>query len=251
LIHIELRVRRHGFCATAECSQPAPTLCRREADVPSTKRSPMIAAGYSRVACLLTTPRQLIWARILKDLVACRPRIRESEPVNGGPCREAFYVPEFETLGRLLRDMQQHKYHMAIAVDEYGLSLRARDPRRPAQEIGSARSPRFTVEILASRSGSPHGNAARPWLTPHRRSVNEELKVNLGPIDTRGHRGGGAVVLLTLRARPEEGECRSGSTGIEVLRGGGCMVRRLVSVLITTPCSPPASDDVHESISPS
>jgi CBS domain containing-hemolysin-like protein len=54
-----------------------------------------------------------------KDLIRAEREGHGGEPVRGY-VRPAHFVPETKRVARLMREMQELKYHQAIVVDEYG-----------------------------------------------------------------------------------------------------------------------------------
>ena len=78
-----------------------------------------IAAGYSRIPVFGQNIDDITGIVYAKDLMRA---LRESKGDGAirGLMRDARYVPETKRVAELMREMQAEKFHMAIAVDEYG-----------------------------------------------------------------------------------------------------------------------------------
>ncbi|MCU1460383.1 MAG: hypothetical protein JWO37_458 [Acidimicrobiales bacterium] len=78
-----------------------------------------IAAGYSRIPVYEQGIDDIIGIVYAKDLMRALRDGRGEEQVRT-LVREATFVPETKRVAELMREMQAKKFHMAIAVDEYG-----------------------------------------------------------------------------------------------------------------------------------
>jgi len=78
-----------------------------------------IAAGYSRIPVFGETIDDILGVVYTKDLMRAARDSRADSPVRV-LAREAHFVPETKRVAELMREMQGEKYHIAIAVDEYG-----------------------------------------------------------------------------------------------------------------------------------
>jgi len=78
-----------------------------------------IAAGYSRLPGYDQGIDDIIGVVFLKDLVRADREGRGDEEVRN-LVREAHFVPETKRVTELLKEMQLHKFHIALVVDEYG-----------------------------------------------------------------------------------------------------------------------------------
>ncbi len=78
-----------------------------------------IAAGYSRLPAYDQGTDDIIGVVFLKDLVRADREGRCDDEVRN-LVREAHFVPETKRVTELLKEMQLHKFHIAIVVDEYG-----------------------------------------------------------------------------------------------------------------------------------
>ncbi len=78
-----------------------------------------MAAGYSRMPVYDQGIDDIAGVVFTKDLMRAEREGSAEEEVRN-LVREAHFVPETKRVSELLREMQQHKFHMAIVVDEYG-----------------------------------------------------------------------------------------------------------------------------------
>jgi putative hemolysin len=76
-----------------------------------------VAAGYSRMPVYRENLDHIVGIAHVKDLlkVANQAGVRLGEMV-----RKPYFVPETKKIGRLLREFQHHRVHMAVVVDEFG-----------------------------------------------------------------------------------------------------------------------------------
>ncbi len=79
----------------------------------------VIEEGFSRVPVVGDGIDDIVGIVYLKDLVRTYRRGRGDEPVSRS-LRRAHFVPETKKVDDMLREMQAGKFHMALAVDEYG-----------------------------------------------------------------------------------------------------------------------------------
>lgn len=79
----------------------------------------VIQSGHSRVPIYEDRIDQIVGVVYAKDLL--RPGIRGNDHVSLRQlAREPYYTPDVKHVGELLRDMQERRVHIAIAVDEHG-----------------------------------------------------------------------------------------------------------------------------------
>jgi putative hemolysin len=78
-----------------------------------------IAEGYSRIPVYETNVDDISGIVYSKDLMRASRDGRGEQPVRT-LLRQAHFVPETKRVAELMREMQGEKYHIAIAVDEYG-----------------------------------------------------------------------------------------------------------------------------------
>lgn len=79
----------------------------------------IIANGHSRIPVFEDSIDQLLGVLYAKDLLLC---LRDgSQDISIRQLlREAYFVPQSKILDELFEEMQAHRIHMALAVDEYG-----------------------------------------------------------------------------------------------------------------------------------
>jgi len=78
-----------------------------------------MAAGYSRLPVYSQNVDNIVGIAYAKDLVRAEREHHRHKHV-AQFVRESHFVPETKRVSRLMREMQERKYHMAIVVDEYG-----------------------------------------------------------------------------------------------------------------------------------
>ena len=81
-----------------------------------------LRSGFSRIPVTGESTDDVVGIAYLKDIVAWsheHPGEDESERVET-VMRPATYVPDSKPVDELLRQMQQHRSHVAIVIDEYG-----------------------------------------------------------------------------------------------------------------------------------
>lgn len=76
-------------------------------------------AGFSRLPVLGENSDDVVGLIYVKDLIRVELDGKADERVESF-MRGAHHVPETKKVSELLKEMQQHQFHMAIAVDEYG-----------------------------------------------------------------------------------------------------------------------------------
>lgn len=75
--------------------------------------------GFSRLPVIGTSVDDVKGLAYAKDLMRAERGGRDSEPVQN-VMREGRFVPETYPVAKLMKDMQEDKFHMAILVDEHG-----------------------------------------------------------------------------------------------------------------------------------
>ncbi len=78
-----------------------------------------IEAGLSRLPVHAGNVDDIVGVAHAKDLIRAEREGHGAEPVRDF-VRPAHFVPETKRVARLMREMQDLKYHLAIVVDEYG-----------------------------------------------------------------------------------------------------------------------------------
>jgi CBS domain containing-hemolysin-like protein len=76
-------------------------------------------AGFSRLPVHAGNVDDIVGVAHAKDLIRAERAGHGDEPVRD-VVRPAHFVPETKRVARLMREMQELKYHLAIVVDEYG-----------------------------------------------------------------------------------------------------------------------------------
>ncbi len=214
-----------GDTVVREVMVPRPDMIAVEADATVDEGIALaISAGKSRLPSFDDSTDNIVGLVFLKDLVARSTAGEGSEPVRGS-LRSPHYVPESKRVAELLREMQTEKFHMAIAVDEYGGTAGIVTMEDLLEEIVGEITDEYDVEEPQVER-LPDGTLRVPGRTPID-DVDELLGVEL-PQDEWDTVGG--LVFNTLGHVPVEGECARLS-GIEFC-AERVQGRRIVSVLI-------------------
>ena len=109
-----------GDTIVREVMRPRPDMVTVEADLPvSEALGAAMGAGFSRLPVYDGNVDDIVGIAYAKDLIRAEREGRGGEPVRG-IVRPAHFVPETKQVSRLMREMQERKYHQAIVVDEYG-----------------------------------------------------------------------------------------------------------------------------------
>ncbi len=77
------------------------------------------AAGFSRVPAVGDNVDDVVGLVYVKDLIRAELDGRPDQQVES-MLRPTWFVPETKKVADLLQEMQKEKFHMAVAVDEYG-----------------------------------------------------------------------------------------------------------------------------------
>ena len=111
-----------GRTLVREVMVPRPDMVTIDAHKPASAAMRLfIRSGYSRVPVIGEDADDVRGILYLKDVLrrlAAHPE--HEELAVAGFVREAEYVPEMKPADDLLREMQTGRFHMALAVDEYG-----------------------------------------------------------------------------------------------------------------------------------
>ena len=109
-----------GDTVVREVMRPRPEMVTVEADrTVSEALDEAMRAGYSRLPVHTGNVDDVVGIAYAKDLIRAE-RGSHGEDRVGGYVRPARFVPETKRVARLMREMQERKYHQAIVVDEYG-----------------------------------------------------------------------------------------------------------------------------------
>ncbi|HET9732706.1 MAG TPA: hemolysin family protein [Acidimicrobiales bacterium] len=159
-----------------------------------------IAAGFSRIPVYDQGLDDVIGVVYTKDLMRAGREGRADQPVRT-LARAAHFVPEAKKVAELMREMQHEKFHMAIAVDEYGGTAGLVTLEDLIEELVGEIVDEFDVEeplIEALPDGVYRVNARMPVA-----ELNELVRADLptGEWDTVG-----GMVFTMLGHVPAEGE---------------------------------------------
>jgi len=117
LIH---SVIEFGDTIVREVMVPRPDMCVVEADLSvSEVLGVAMAAGFSRLPVHEGNLDDIVAIANAKDLIRAERAGAGDRPVREFT-RPASFVPETKRVSRLMREMQEKKFHLAIVVDEYG-----------------------------------------------------------------------------------------------------------------------------------
>jgi putative hemolysin len=109
-----------GDTVVREVMVPRPDMCTLDAGMPvSEALGVAMEAGYSRLPVHAGNVDDIVGIANAKDLIRAERDGRGDQAVRG-VVRPAQFVPETKRVARLMREMQDLKYHLAIVVDEYG-----------------------------------------------------------------------------------------------------------------------------------
>jgi CBS domain containing-hemolysin-like protein len=109
-----------GDTVVREVMVPRPDMRTLEGDIPvSEALGVAIEAGLSRMPVYAGNVDDIVGVAHTKDLIRAERDGHGAEPVRDF-VRPAHFVPETKRVARLMREMQDRQYHLAIVVDEYG-----------------------------------------------------------------------------------------------------------------------------------
>jgi CBS domain containing-hemolysin-like protein len=109
-----------GDAVVREVMVPRPDMVTLEAGATvSAGLEEALAAGRSRLPVHLHNVDDVVGIAYAKDLIRTEHEGHGGDPVSDH-IRPASFVPETKSLTALLREMQDHKFHLSIVVDEYG-----------------------------------------------------------------------------------------------------------------------------------
>jgi putative hemolysin len=195
-----------------------------------------IRTSHTRIPVFEGNRDNIIGIVHTKDLLKCGV---ETCPVGGlrDLLRPAYFVPESKKIDELLREMQAHQVHMAIAVDEYGGTAGLVTLEDVLEEIvGEIKDEYDKEEALMQAVGE--GEAIFQGITPLNH-VNETMGLELEAEDVDSI---GGYVYSQLGRIPAPGEkVETDSVTITVLSTAG---RRIKKVKVTKAIRP--QDDSEE-----
>ena len=109
-----------GDTLAREIMVPRIDLLALDVDTPLTQAvDALLESGFSRVPVFQETVDNILGLLYTKDLLRI---LREGNQIDSlkDLLRRAYFVPEAKKVDELLAEMQAHRIHMAIVVDEYG-----------------------------------------------------------------------------------------------------------------------------------
>jgi putative hemolysin len=159
-----------------------------------------ILNGYSRIPACGEGIDDIVGIVHAKDLMRAERDDREDLPVSE-LARPAHFVPETKGVADLLREMQKHRFHMAIVIDEYGGTAGLVTLEDIIEELLGEIVDEFDVEdaMIEPLPGGDYRVNARMAVD----EVNDLLRAHLpeGDWDTIG-----GLLLARLGHVPVEGE---------------------------------------------
>jgi putative hemolysin len=192
--------------------------------------SAAVRTSHTRIPVFEGNRDNIIGIVHTKDLLKCG---LDATPVGGlrDLLRPAYFVPESKKIDELLREMQAHQVHMAIAVDEYGGTAGLVTLEDVLEEIvGEIKDEYDKEEALMQTVGE--GEAIFQGITPLNH-VNETMGLELEAEDVDSI---GGYVYSQLGRIPAPGEkVVTDSVTITVLSTTG---RRIKKVKVTKEIQP-------------
>jgi CBS domain containing-hemolysin-like protein len=192
--------------------------------------------GFSRIPVYRGELDHVEGVVYAKDVLRLLAQDREDTPL-AQLIRPAHFVPESKRVADLLREMQRHKFHIALVTDEYGSVSGLVTLEDVLEELVGDIADEYDPdepEIVALSDGVYRVDGAMPI-----HDLNEKLGVTLP--DQEWDTVGGLVLGL-LGAIPREGqEVRCENL---VFRAERVVRRRVLSVLVT---AAPQLEDQSES----
>lgn len=80
----------------------------------------IIKEGYSRIPIYKDTRDDIVGIFYVKDLLKYWENEKRNDLKLADLMYKPYFVPETKTIGKLLKDFQKQKVHMAVILDEYG-----------------------------------------------------------------------------------------------------------------------------------
>lgn len=185
-----------------------------------------IAAGFSRLPVHRETLDDVVGIAFVKDLIRAVRQGRGERPVSE-VFRKAVFVPEQKRVAELLREMQTRKYHLAMAVDEYGGTAGLVTLEDVLEEIVGEITDEYDIDEAGVQE-LPDGRLRIPGRTPID-DLNELLGADL-PSDEWDTVGG--LIFDLVGHVPAEGESVS-LQGMDFV-AERVQGRRIVSVTVTS-----------------
>lgn len=115
------RVFEFGDTEVSEVMVPRTEMVAIDSDATVADAMKMVSAhGYSRYPVIHDNLDDVRGMLYIKDILITMSQTSIETLRVSSFMREPFYVPENKMVTRLLDDMQKHKFHIAVVVDEYG-----------------------------------------------------------------------------------------------------------------------------------
>ncbi|HTT87634.1 MAG TPA: hemolysin family protein, partial [Acidimicrobiales bacterium] len=193
-------------------------------------------AGFSRLPVHAGNVDDIVGVAHAKDLIRAERDGRGGRPV-GEVVRPAHFVPESKRVARLLREMQERHYHLAIVVDEYGGTAGLVTLEDLIEELVGEIVDEYDVEEPPVRRLDDGGYSVSPRLAVDELAKLVDVDLPTGEWDTVG-----GLLFNVLGRVPSEGE----SVTVEGLtlvaeRVTGNRIGR-IRILPATPVSVAADD---------
>ena len=197
-----------------------------------------LSAGYSRLPVYEDNVDDVVGIGYTKDLVRAEREGRGADRVKAH-VRPANFVPETKRLTELLRDMQDHKFHLSIVVDEYGGTAGLATLEDIIEELVGEIVDEFDVEQPGAERLEDGSLVVNGVLSVDDAEELLGARLPQGPWDTVG-----GLVLDVAGRVPREGE----SVDVEgfeliVLRVQGRRIARVRIVPAPVPAGDRASED--------
>lgn len=215
-----------GDTVVREVMVPRPDIVAIDADEPVAKVVEAVHAhGYSRIPVYRGDIDHIEGVVYAKDVLRALGQDRDDMPL-AQLVRPAHFMPESKRVADLLREMQRHKFHIALVTDEYGSVSGLVTLEDVLEELVGDIADEYDPdepEIVAVADGVYRVDGAMPI-----HDLNEQLGVTL-PDEEWDTVGG--LVLGLLGAIPREGqEVRCENL---IFRAERVVRRRVLSVLVT------------------
>jgi len=216
-----------GDTVVREVMVPRPDVVAIDVNEPVAKVVEAVHAhGYSRIPVYRGDIDHIEGVIYAKDVLRALGQDRDDTPL-AQLVRPAHFMPESKRVADLLREMQRHKFHIALVTDEYGSVSGLVTLEDVLEELVGDIADEYDPdepEIVAVADGVYRVDGAMPI-----HDLNEQLGVTL-PDEEWDTVGG--LVLGLLGAIPREGqEVRCENL---IFRAERVVRRRVLSVLVTS-----------------